>query len=70
MILAGGIDVGGTKIEAQVFAADWSAAARRRFETPKKYAELVEVIVDQIRWAHREAVCSVPVGIGAAGLIS
>ena len=70
MILAAGIDVGGTKIEAQTFAPDWSATARRRFETPRNYAELVAVVVDQIRWAREQAPHPVPVGISAAGLVN
>ena len=34
-----GIDLGGTKMEAQVFDDAWSVAVRRRRDTPKDYAD-------------------------------
>ena len=36
-----GIDLGGTKMEAQVFDDAWSVAVRRRLDTPKDYADPV-----------------------------
>ena len=44
-----GIDLGGTKIEAQVFDDAWSVIARQRTETPKNYDELVSVMAEHIR---------------------
>ncbi len=66
--IASGIDLGGTKIEAQVFAADWSLMARNRWPTPKDYPALVTAMAEAIRWceAHGEA----PIGVSAAGLVN
>ena len=65
-----GIDLGGTKMEAQVFDDAWSVAVRRRRETPKDYADLVTELADLIRWADAQTSGTVPVGIGAAGLVN
>ena len=67
MFRAGGIDLGGTKIEAQKFDADWNIADRRRIETPKTYLELVGALADQICWLQKDNP-NLPVGIAAAGL--
>ncbi|MDB3911533.1 ROK family protein [Paracoccaceae bacterium] len=65
-----GIDLGGTKMEAQVFDDAWSVAVRRRRDTPKDYANLVTELADLIRWADAQTSGTVPVGIGAAGLVN
>ncbi len=65
-----GIDLGGTKIEAQVFDDNWSVVARQRHDTPRDYADLVRVVAAQIKWAEAQANTDTPVGIGAAGLIN
>ena len=65
-----GIDLGGTKIEAQVFDDAWSVIARQRTETPKNYDELVSVMAEQIRWALTQIGGAAPIGIGAAGLVN
>ena len=65
-----GIDLGGTKMEAQVFDDAWSVAARRRRDTPKDYEELVTELADLIRWADAQTSGTLPVGIGAAGLVN
>ncbi|MBL4812026.1 MAG: ROK family protein, partial [Rhodobacteraceae bacterium] len=64
-----GIDLGGTKIEAQVFDAQWNVVQIRRLETPQVYAHLVEQIAKLIGWADGLAGDALPVGIGAAGLV-
>ena len=69
-MIAAGIDLGGTKIEAQVFDADWKTAARRRVDTPKDYPTLVAALADQVRWCEAEAGAALPTGIGAAGLVN
>jgi N-acetylglucosamine kinase len=69
-MIAAGIDLGGTKIEAQVFAADWSVTDRRRIETPRDYPSLVAAMADQIAWADSTAHTELPVGIAAAGLVN
>ncbi len=65
-----GIDLGGTKIETQVFDDHWSVVARQRCETPSNYAGLVGAMADQIAWAEQTAGQAAPVGIGAAGLVN
>lgn len=67
--IAAGIDLGGTKIEAQVFARDWGLHARQRWPTPKDYPALVAALVKAIRWCESHAE-NLPVGISAAGLIN
>lgn len=68
-MIAAGIDLGGTKIEAQVFAADWSLRARHRWPTPKDYPALVTAMADAIHWCHAHTP-GLPIGISAAGLIN
>jgi predicted NBD/HSP70 family sugar kinase len=68
-MIAGGIDLGGTKIEAQLFRADWSLAARRRIDTPKTYDDLLTAMADQISWIEAQAK-AIPIGVAAAGLVN
>ncbi|MCU0903001.1 MAG: ROK family protein [Tabrizicola sp.] len=68
-MIAGGIDLGGTKIEAQVFAPDWSLAARHRWPTPRDYPALVTAMAEAIRWCETHT-RNLPIGISAAGLIN
>ena len=69
-MMATGIDLGGTKIETQIFDADWSVVARQRVATPATYSDLVAAIVDQIAWADAQSGAPLSVGIGAAGLVN
>ncbi len=69
-MIAAGIDLGGTKIEAQVFAPDWTLADSRRIDTPKDYPALVAAMAEQIAWAEARAGHALPVGVAAAGLIN
>ena len=69
-MIAAGIDLGGTKIEAQVFAPDWTVVDRRRIDTPKDYKGLVVAMADQISWAEGIAKTALPVGVAAAGLVN
>lgn len=69
-MIAGGIDLGGTKIEAQLFDADWQVVGKKRVATPKDYSELVIAIADLIAWSDEAAGAALPIGIGAAGLIN
>ncbi|NCO87125.1 MAG: ROK family protein [Rhodobacterales bacterium] len=69
-MIAAGIDLGGTKIEAQVFAPDWSRTERRRIDTPRDYGALVAAMANQIAWAEGVAGRALPVGISAAGLVN
>ena len=69
-VIAAGIDLGGTKIEAQLFTSDWTCADRRRIPTPADYPALLAAMADQIAWCHTRAGAPVPVGIAAAGLVN
>ena len=68
-MIAAGIDLGGTKIEAQIFDSGWNRVDSRRITTPKTYDALVAAMVDQIAWVTARA-GAVPVGVSAAGLIN
>jgi N-acetylglucosamine kinase len=67
--ISAGIDLGGTKIEAQVFREDWTLFARQRWPTPPTYPALVSALVDAIRWCESLGE-TLPIGISAAGLIN
>lgn len=69
-MIAAGIDLGGTKIEAQLFAPDWSVADRRRIDTPRDYPALVAAMAAQIDWLRQAAGAEIPVGVAAAGLVN
>lgn len=66
---ASGLDIGGSKIETQIFDRDWTMVARQRVTTPSNYSDLVKAIADQIAWADAKAGGLKAVGIGAAGLV-
>ena len=69
-MIAAGIDLGGTKIETQIFDASWTCIDRRRIDTPTQYKPLVLALADQIAWADQQAGKPLPLGIGAAGLLN
>lgn len=67
----GGIDLGGTKIEATLFAGDLTALSTRRIATPQgSYAALRDVLVQEVQWLRTQAnQPKLPVGIGVPGLV-
>lgn len=69
-MIAAGIDLGGTKIELQMFGEDWDVVERRRVPTPKNYEELVAALASLIAWVDEKSGQGTPVGIGAAGLLN
>lgn len=69
-MIAAGIDLGGTKIEAQIFAPDWGVLHRRRIDTPKDYNGLVAAMADQIAWIDATAGTRPALGVAAAGLVN
>jgi predicted NBD/HSP70 family sugar kinase len=69
-MMALGIDLGGTKIEAQLFSPDWRVLARQRIATPDSYPVLVGALQEIVAWADGLGGESVAVGIGAAGAIN
>ena len=68
-MIAAGIDLGGTKIEAQVFDADWNCAEKQRSATPQTYAGLLTAVAAQVSWIEK-SYPGLPIGVGAAGLIA
>jgi N-acetylglucosamine kinase len=69
-IIAAGLDLGGTKIEAQVFGEGWALVERRRVDTPSGYDALLAALADQIGWVTDVGGPNLPVGVAAAGLIN
>lgn len=69
-MIAVGIDLGGTKIEAQVFGRDWQRMHTRRIATPVSYAKLIDDIVGFVTWAQSFSDRPISVGIGSAGLLN
>lgn len=65
-MIAAGLDLGGTKIEAQIFNGAWGVIDKKRVATPDTYPDLVDAIAGLIA---DMAQPDCPVGIGAAGLI-
>lgn len=66
----GGIDLGGTKIEARYFDADMSEVARHRIPTPiETYDAMVAGIVAQVRWLEGQGALH-SVGLGVPGLVN
>ncbi len=68
-MIAAGIDLGGTKIEAQVFDSGWNRVDSHRIPTPMAYDALVAAMATQIHWIDQRAQ-GLPIGIAAAGLIN
>lgn len=69
MNIAGGIDLGGTKIEAQRFDHNWDIGEKRRIDTPKTYPELLSTMAMLISWL-KGSDAALPIGVAAAGLLN
>ncbi|CAK7192890.1 N-acetylgalactosamine kinase AgaK [Commensalibacter sp. Nvir] len=66
----GGIDLGGTKIEACLHDNSFNALERRRVPTPSTYPELLKALSDQVKWLEQVSTyVDLPIGIGIPGLI-
>ncbi len=68
-MIAAGIDLGGTKIEAQIFDDTWHCVEKKRISTPETYDALLNAMTAQVGWIKSFAP-TVPIGISSAGLIS
>lgn len=67
--MIGGIDLGGTKIEARVFDASFAEMGRCRIPTPTRdYGTLIEALVGQVRWLEAQGV-SGAIGLASPGLV-
>ena len=68
--LYGGIDVGGTKIEACLFDERFRPLERRRVETARgSYEDLLDCIAAEVRWLDQRAGTAVNIGVGLPGLV-
>lgn len=66
----GGIDLGGTKIEARLFDESFKELNRRRIDTPSEnYEAMCAAILEQARWLD-DAAPDCVIGLGAPGLIN
>lgn len=72
MSFFGGIDLGGTKIEARLFDDTWADVAITRVPTPaQSYESLLDALMSRIDWLREEAgSAALPIGVGAPGLIN
>ncbi len=68
--IAAGIDLGGTKIEAQVFTGDWQIAQRQRWPTPPHYPDLLAAMSQALAWCENFGGQGLPIGVSSAGLIN
>jgi predicted NBD/HSP70 family sugar kinase len=68
--LYGGIDVGGTKIEACLFDERFRPLERRRVETARgTYEDLLDCIAAEVEWLDQRAGFVVNIGVGLPGLV-
>lgn len=66
-----GVDLGGTKIEAAVLAADGRIVLRQRVRTPQgNYAETIEAVAKLVEACEASSGAAATVGIGIPGAIS
>lgn len=68
-MIAAGIDLGGTKVEAQLFDDHWKLRQKMRLVTPQTYDGLLSSLNQAVQWIESYQ-RGLPIGIGAAGLIS
>lgn len=70
MKFCGGIDLGGTKIEARLFDQNLNEQNRKRIETPVgNYSRLLDGIFEQLNWIEQQAP-TCPIGLASAGLVN
>lgn len=67
--IAAGVDLGGTKIEAQIFDVNWQIRQKHRISTPETYPALIDAIGDMFGWIDSQAP-NLPAGIASAGLVN
>ncbi|KZL05438.1 N-acetyl-D-glucosamine kinase [Pseudovibrio axinellae] len=72
MVTAGGIDLGGTKIEATAFDEAWAVVESKRIATPKEtYEGLVDALCEMIHWLEEvSGNKDLPIGVGIPGFYS
>ncbi len=68
--LCGGIDVGGTKIEAQLFGAGFAPLTQRRLPTSRgDFRDFMAVLAEQVEWILEATGKSAPVGVALPGIV-
>lgn len=68
--LSGGLDIGGTKIEARLFDHGLAMLDSRRVPTPRDSAEaFFEALGGQVAWLRQRAGTDLPIGIAMTGVI-
>lgn len=68
-MIAGAVDIGGTKMQAELFGPEMESLARRRCPTPQDYDAFLGALLDQIGWLRAQAgQPDLPVGLAIAGL--
>ncbi len=70
MGLIGGIDLGGTKIEAGLFDDQLKCLQKQRIGTPSDYPSLLIAITEQVGWVRDQAGQCIPVGLGCPGFFN
>uniref|UniRef100_UPI0031017C9B ROK family protein n=1 Tax=Neorhizobium sp. EC2-8 TaxID=3129230 RepID=UPI0031017C9B len=71
-MICGGIDIGGTKIEARLFSDDLTTIELHRVSTPRDgLNSFMEALAGQIRWLEQQSRLghTLPIGIALPGLI-
>lgn len=69
--MIGGIDLGGTKIEARLFDEKLTEQARHRIPTAtESYPALLNSIAQQVRWLEEQSKNITAIGLGSPGLIN
>jgi N-acetylglucosamine kinase len=67
-MISAGIDIGGTKLETQIFRDGWLHAEKMRWSTPQTYEALVDALAEAVRWCLGHGVSESKIGISCAGL--
>lgn len=71
MMQSGGIDAGGTKLDAQLFDADMQVVAHRRIAAPAGgFDAFADALAEQARWLiESSGEGDLPIGIGLPGIV-
>ena len=65
-MVALGLDIGGSKVEAQIFDSGWNLLANKRVKTPGDRTSMLEEISNLILWAEKTNSIEV-IGLAAPG---
>ena len=69
-MICGGLDIGGTKIEARLFDGAMQPLDSRRVPTPRASADaFFAAVADQVGWLRGAAGADLPVGIAMTGMV-